>query len=67
MRLLWDRCPVVPPGRSRQEHDLETTFDAEYIAVTKLQADALVTIDPALAAKAAQIVPVAPVAALSVD
>lgn len=49
------------------EHGLETTFDAEYIAVTKRQADALVTIDPALATKAALMVPVAPVAALSVD
>jgi hypothetical protein len=36
-------------------------------AVTKVQADALVTIDPALATNAAHIVPVAPVAALSVD
>ena len=41
------------------------TFDAEYIAVTKLQADALVTVDPALAAAAALTVPVAPVTVLS--
>jgi hypothetical protein len=32
--------------------------------VAKLQADALVTVDPALAAKAADIVPLAPLEAL---
>ena len=44
----------------------ETTFDAEYLAVTKLQADALITVDPALATKAARLVPLAAVADLSV-
>ena len=37
---------------------------AEYLAVCKLQADALITIDHALAAKAAHIVPLATLAAL---
>ena len=50
-----------------REHGWETTFDAEYLAVCKLQADALITIDQALAAKAAHIVPLATVAALSED
>lgn len=36
-----------------QEQGWETTFDAEYLAVTKLQADAFVTIDAAMAAKVA--------------
>ena len=40
--------------------------DAEYLAVTSLQADALVTIDPDLAAKAEGVVPVAAVDALLV-
>ena len=47
------------------ENGWETTFDAEYLAVTKLQADALVTIDAELATKADGIVPLAPVEALS--
>ena len=47
-----------------REHGWQTTFDAEYLAVCQLQADALITIDEALAAKAADIVPVATLAAL---
>ena len=46
------------------EHGWDTTFDAEYLAVTRLQADAFVTIDPAMAAKAALVVPMAPIADL---
>ena len=38
--------------------------DAEHLAVARLQADALVTIDEALAAKAAGLVPLAPLDAL---
>ena len=44
--------------------DWDTLRDAEYLAVTRLQADALVTVDPGLAAKAADIVPLAPLQAL---
>lgn len=47
-----------------REQDWETLRDAEYLAVTRLQADALVTVDPALAARAEGIVPVAPLEAL---
>jgi hypothetical protein len=39
--------------------------DAEYLAVTKLQADALVTVDAHLAALAAQVVPVVGLNALA--
>jgi predicted nucleic acid-binding protein len=67
MRLLGDRVSRRTAWKIAQEHGFETTFDAEYIAVAKLQADALITIDPALAAKAVHVVPVAPIAALSVD
>ena len=35
------------------------TYDAEYVALTQLQADALVTLDPQLAAAVAGIVPTA--------
>lgn len=44
--------------------DLPSTYDAEYIALTRLQADALVTLDPDLGRKAEGIVPIAPVEAL---
>ncbi len=37
----------------------EDTFTAEYLALTKLQADAFVTLDPDLALAAATLVPVA--------
>jgi predicted nucleic acid-binding protein len=65
MRLLGDRVSRRTAWKIARQQGWETTFDAEFIAVTKLQADALVTIDPALAAKAAGLVPLAPVDALS--
>ena len=67
MRLLGDRVSRRTAWKIAQEQGWETTFDAEYLAVTKLQADALVTIDPTLATKAAHIVPLAPIAALTAD
>ena len=67
MRLLGDRVSRRTAWKIAREHGWETTFDAEYLAVCKLQADALITIDQALAAKAAHIVPLATVAALSED
>jgi predicted nucleic acid-binding protein len=42
-----------------RQHDWDTLRDAEYLAVTRLQADALVTVDPRLAAAAQDAVPVA--------
>lgn len=65
MRLLGDRVSRRTAWRIAHEQGWETTFDAEYLAITKLQADALVTIDPDLATKAADIVPLASVAALT--
>jgi predicted nucleic acid-binding protein len=44
-----------------REHDWETLRDAEYLAVARLQADALVTVDARLAALAEGIVAVQPV------
>jgi predicted nucleic acid-binding protein len=40
------------------------TYDAEYVALTQLQADALVTLDAGLARRVEGIVPTAPVEAL---
>ncbi|MGI8867693.1 MAG: hypothetical protein ACR2F6_02270 [Mycobacteriales bacterium] len=50
-----------------REQDLETTYDAEYLAVTKLLADALITVNPALARKSKDVVPLAPLEALTAD
>ena len=66
IRLLNDRVSRRTAWKLARERGWGDTFDAEYLAVCKLQADALVTIDPALAAKADGIVPVAPLGALSV-
>ena len=64
MRLLGDRVSRRTAWDLAREHDWDTLRDAEYLAVTRLQADALVTVDPDLAAKARGIVPLAPVSAL---
>jgi predicted nucleic acid-binding protein len=64
MRLLGDRASRGTAWRIAREHDWETLRDAEYLAVTRLQADALVTVDPGLAAKATDVVPLAPLEAL---
>ena len=50
-----------------REQDWNTTYDAEYLAVTKLQADALITVNRALAAKAEGLVPMAQLEALTED
>jgi predicted nucleic acid-binding protein len=59
MRLLGDRVSRRTAWQLAREHDWDTLRDAEYIAVTRLQADALVTADPRLAAAARNIVTVA--------
>jgi predicted nucleic acid-binding protein len=41
------------------------TYDAEYVALTQLQADALVTMNPDLARSVERIVRIAPIEALS--
>jgi predicted nucleic acid-binding protein len=64
IRQLGDRVSRATAWRIAREHDWGTVRDAEYLAVTRLQADALVTVDPALAAMADTIVVVAPVQAL---
>jgi predicted nucleic acid-binding protein len=66
LRLLGDRVSRATAWRIAREQDWETLRDAEYLAVTRLQADALVTVDGELAAKARGIVDVARLAALGV-
>lgn len=50
MRLLGDRVSRRTAWHLARNHDWDTLKDAEYIAITRLQADALVTVDPRLAA-----------------
>jgi predicted nucleic acid-binding protein len=64
MRLLGDRVSRRTAWQIAREHGWDALRDAEYLAVTRLQADALVTVDPDLAAKAEGVVPVAPIADL---
>jgi predicted nucleic acid-binding protein len=64
MRLLNDRVSRRTAWDLARERGWSTTFDAEYLAVCKLQADALVTIDPELVVKADGIVPLVPFDAL---
>ncbi len=61
MRLLGDRVSRHTAWRVAREHDWDTLKDAEYIAITRLQADALVTVDPHLAALAREEIAVAAV------
>jgi predicted nucleic acid-binding protein len=67
MRLLGDRVSRRTAWKIALEQGWESTYEAEYLAVTKLQADALVTVDAALAKKANGLVPLAPLEALTED
>jgi predicted nucleic acid-binding protein len=60
MRLLGDRVSRRTAWKIAREQGWSTTYDAEYLAVTKLQ-------DPALAAKADGLVSLAPFEALTGD
>ena len=64
MRLLGDRVSRATAWRIAREHGWDTLRDAEYLALARLQADALVTVDPDLATKADGVVPLAPLEAL---
>jgi predicted nucleic acid-binding protein len=59
MRLLGDRVSRRTAWQLARQHDWDTLRDAEYLAVTRLQADALITVDPRLAATARDAVAVA--------
>ena len=58
IRLLGDRVSRRTAWEIARKNG-GTIFEAEYVAVTKLQADALVTTDSALTSTAAGIVPLA--------
>ena len=65
MRLLGDRVSRGTAWKIARQQDWDSLRDAEYLAVCRLQADALVTIDPLLAAKAEGVVPLAPLESLT--
>ena len=67
MRLLGDRVSRRTAWQIARDHDCSTITEAEYLAVAKLQADALITSNPKLAAKATGIVPLAPLTDLLAD
>ena len=65
IRLLGDRVSRRSAWNLARAHDWADLRDAEYLAVTKLQADSLVTPDGRLAALASGIVEVAAPEALT--
>jgi predicted nucleic acid-binding protein len=64
IRVLGDRVSRRLAWRTAREHNWTTLRDAEYVAIAKLQADALIATDPELAAKASGLVPLARVSDL---
>jgi predicted nucleic acid-binding protein len=66
IRVLGDRVSRRTAWRIAREHDWPTIEYAEYIAIAKLQADALIATDPDLSAKASGLVPLAKVSELFV-
>ncbi len=65
IRLLGDRVLQNVAWRIAGDLGWDDTFDAEYVALTRLQADAFVTLDPELARRVQALITTAPVEALS--
>jgi hypothetical protein len=66
VRVLGDRMSRRTAWDIARERDWATLRQGEYLAVARLQADALVSVDPELVAAADGVVPLAPLEALSV-
>ena len=64
IRLLGDAVLRRRAWEVADQLGWPTTYDAEYVALTQLQGDALVTLDDELARRVAGIVPTAPIDAL---
>lgn len=64
MRLLGDAVLRRVAWEVADQLGSASTYDAEYIALTKLQADALVALDDELARSAERLVDLAPIEAL---
>jgi predicted nucleic acid-binding protein len=65
IRLLGDRVLQNVAWQVADQLRWPDTYDAEYVALTKLQADALITLDRQLAHAVKDLVTVAPIEALS--
>jgi predicted nucleic acid-binding protein len=65
VRLLGDRVSRRASWQIAREQGYESIADAEYLAVTRLQADLFVSIDPSARARAEGVVPVGSVEELS--
>jgi len=64
IRLLGDRVLQSVAWKVADQLGWADTLDAEYVALTQLQADALITLDDRLARAARDLVPVAPIDSL---
>lgn len=65
IRLLGDRVLQNVAWKLADRLGWSDTFDAEYVALTQLQADALITLDSQLADAVKDLVAIAPIEALS--
>jgi predicted nucleic acid-binding protein len=65
IRLLGDRVSRRTAWRIARDHGWDAIGDAEYLAVTQLQADALIALDAGLTERANGIVPLASLDALT--
>jgi predicted nucleic acid-binding protein len=65
IRLLGDRVLQNVAWKVADQLGWADTFDAEYVALTQLQADAFVTLDEGLARAVTGLVAVAPIEALT--
>ncbi len=64
LRYLGDKVLRNTAWRIAEERGWNTTEDAEFLALTRLQGDAFVTLDPDLAARAKGIVELCPIDAV---
>lgn len=65
VRLLGDRVSRRVAWQIARERGLDSTADAEYLAITRLQADLFVTVDAQARVRAEGVVPVGSVEQLS--
>ncbi len=66
VRLLGDRVSRRTAWRIAREQGCTSTLEAEYLAVTRLQADVFVSVDPSARARADGVVPLGTVEQLQV-
>jgi predicted nucleic acid-binding protein len=65
IRLLGDRVLQATAWKVAGQLGWPDTYDAEYVALTQLQADAFITLDRQLARAVRDLVTIAPIGALS--